>query len=93
MFVSVSTWSQYSKDTFSPDAAHISDLHLNILAPVIFLKFPMKMKQFGLTEIKLFHFHRIFKIGGGGGGGMFLANPLISSGSATAYRYIHVHVR
>ena len=44
MYVSVSTWSQYSKETFSPDAAHISDLHLNILAPVIFLKFPMKMK-------------------------------------------------
>ena len=43
MFVSVYTWSQYSKE-FSPDAAHISDLHLNILAPVIFLKFPMKMK-------------------------------------------------
>ena len=40
----VPTWSQYSKETFSPDAAHISDLHLNILAPVIFLKFPMKMK-------------------------------------------------
>ena len=40
VFVSVSTWSQYSK----ADAAHISDLHLNILAPVIFLKFPMKMK-------------------------------------------------
>ena len=31
VFVSVSTWSQYSKETFSPDAAHISDLHLNIL--------------------------------------------------------------
>ena len=25
----------------------------------------MKMKQFGLTETKLFHFHRIFKNGGG----------------------------
>ena len=44
VFVSVSTWSQYSKETFSPDAAHISDLHLNILAPVIFLKFPMNRK-------------------------------------------------
>ena len=27
----------------------------------------MKMKQFGLTESKLFHSHRIFKNGGGGG--------------------------
>ena len=31
---------------------------------LIFLKYPMKMKQFGLTETKLFHFHRIFKNGG-----------------------------
>ena len=31
------------------------------------LKYHMKMKYFGLTEIKLFHFHRIFKIGGRGG--------------------------
>ena len=37
-------WSMYSKETFSHDAAHISDLYLYILAPVIFLKFPMKMK-------------------------------------------------
>ena len=29
------------------------------------LKYPMKMKEFGLTETKLFHFHRIFKTGGG----------------------------
>ena len=28
---------------------------------LIFLKYPMKMKKFGLTESKLFHFHRIFK--------------------------------
>ena len=28
----------------------------------------MKMKYFGLTETKLFNFHRIFKYGGGGGG-------------------------
>ena len=27
----------------------------------------MKMKSFGVTETKLFHFHRIFKNGGGGG--------------------------
>ena len=33
----------------------------------------MKMKLFGLTEIKLFHFHRIFKHGGGEGG---RSNPL-----------------
>ena len=26
------------------------------------------MKSFGVTETKLFHFHRIFKNGGGGGG-------------------------
>ena len=26
-----------------------------------FLKYPMKMKQFGLPETKLFHFHMIFK--------------------------------
>ena len=35
---------------------------------LIFLKYPMKMIQFGLIETKLFHFHRIFKKGGGGGG-------------------------
>ena len=29
----------------------------------------MKMKLFGLSETKLFHFHRIFENGGGGGGG------------------------
>ena len=28
----------------------------------------MKMKQFGLTDTKLFHFHRIFKTGGREGG-------------------------
>ena len=28
---------------------------------LIFLKYPMKMKKFGLSETKLFHFHRIFK--------------------------------
>ena len=33
-----------------------------------FLKYPMKVKQFGLTETKLFHFHRRCKKGGGGGG-------------------------
>ena len=27
-----------------------------------FFKYPMKMKLFGLTETKLFHFHRISKI-------------------------------
>ena len=35
---------------------------------LIFLKYPMKMKKFGLTETKLFHFHTIFKNGGCGGG-------------------------
>ena len=34
----------------------------------IFLKYPMKMKKFDLTETKLFHFHRIFKNRGRGGG-------------------------
>ena len=29
----------------------------------------MKMKSFGVTETKLFLFHRIFKNGGGGGWG------------------------
>ena len=28
----------------------------------------MKMKYFGLTDTKLFHFHRILKKGAGGGG-------------------------
>ena len=41
-----------------------------------FLKYPMKMKSFGLTEIKLFHFHRIFKNGGQEGGGGVRVNPL-----------------
>ena len=30
----------------------------------------MKRKEFGLTETKLFHFHRIFKLGWGGGRGV-----------------------
>ena len=38
---------------------------------LIFFKYPIKMKLFGLTETKLFHFHKIFKEGGGGGGGEF----------------------
>ena len=33
----------------------------------------MKIKYFGLIETELFHFYRIFKIGGQGGG---RANPL-----------------
>ena len=37
----------------------------------------MKMKAFGLTETKLFHFHMIFKNRGKGVG-----LPLISSGSS-----------
>ena len=44
---------------------------------LICLTYPMKMKFFGLTETKLFHFHRIFKNGGGGGG------ALTPSGSTT----------
>ena len=49
---------------------------------LIFLKYPLKIKRFGFTETKLFHFHRIFKMGGGGGGGeggrggVVPANPL-----------------
>ena len=31
-----------------------------LLAPFVF-KYPMKMKQFGLSETKLFHFHGIFR--------------------------------
>ena len=31
---------------------------------IFFLKYPMKMKEFGLNETKLFHFHRIFINGG-----------------------------
>ena len=30
--------------------------------PLPVIKYPMKMKQFGLTETKLFHFHGKFKI-------------------------------
>ena len=32
-----------------------------------YLKYSMKMKQFGLIETLLFHFHRLFKSGKGGG--------------------------
>ena len=35
---------------------------------LIFLKYPMKMKYFGLAEVR-FHFHRIIKKGGGRRGG------------------------
>ena len=30
-------------------------------SPLPIVKYPMKMKLFGLTETKFFHFHRIFK--------------------------------
>ena len=40
----------------------------------------MKMKQFGLSETKFYHFHRIFKNGGGGGGG---GGEGVRSGSST----------
>ena len=43
-----------------------------------FLKYPMKIKYFGLTETKLFHFHRIFKTRGAGKG-----SERTPSGSAT----------
>ena len=33
-----------------------------------FIKYPIKIKEFGLTETKLFHFHRIFKKRGLGRG-------------------------
>ena len=33
---------------------------------LIFPKYSMKKKLFGLTETQLFHFHRTFKNGGGG---------------------------
>ena len=35
--------------------------------------YPLKMKQFGLTEAKLFHFYRIFK---NVGGEVVRVNPL-----------------
>ena len=40
---------------------------LNLLILSLFLEYPMKIKYFGLTESKLFHFHRIIKIGVGRG--------------------------
>ena len=40
-----------------------------------FLKYPMKMNKFGLSETKLFHFHGIKKKTGGGGRANLL-NPL-----------------
>ena len=39
----------------------------NIILYLILLKYPVKMKSFGLTDTKLFHFHRIFKNRGQGG--------------------------
>ena len=30
--------------------------------PLLAIEYPIKMKKFGLTETKLFDFHRIFKI-------------------------------
>ena len=46
------------------------------LISLIFLKYHMKMKYFGLTETKSLHFHRIFKNGGRGGGlGGFKSDP------------------
>ena len=37
----------------------------------------MEMKKFGLNEIKLFHFHRIFKTGGGERGSSDPPEPLL----------------
>ena len=37
-----------------------------LLILFLFIKYPVKMKQFGLTETKLFH--SIFQSGGSGGG-------------------------
>ena len=42
---------------------------------LIFLKYLMKMKQFGLTETKLLQFHRIFKNVDGEGVQAYLLNP------------------
>ena len=33
-----------------------------VRSPLLAIKYPMKMKYFGLTETKLLHFHGIFKI-------------------------------
>ena len=45
----------------------------------------MKMKYFGATETKLFHFHRIFD---GGGGGEERGAKRTPSGSATDMRSV-----
>ena len=42
------------------------------------IKYPMKMKKFGLTETKLFHFNGIFKNGGRGSSEPHLDPPLRS---------------
>ena len=42
---------------------------------LILLKYIIDMKEFGLTETKLFHVRRIFKAGGKG----FQVNPLLIS--------------
>ena len=34
-----------------------------LVSLIHFLKYPMKMKQFGLNEPKIFHFYRMFKNG------------------------------
>ena len=51
----------------------------------------MKMKQFGLTESKSFHSHRIFKNGGGGGGGLSKpSEPPLDPPLRRIYEYMHV---
>ena len=42
----------------NPEGVHV--VSLSIPTPPVF-KYPMKVKYFGLSEIKLFHFHGIFK--------------------------------
>ena len=45
------------------------------------------MKQFGLTETKIFHFHRIFKNEGGELGSS--EPPRTPSGCATVYKVVY----
>ena len=51
---------------------YIKEWGIRFADNLIFLKYPMKMKYFGLTETKLYHFHMIFKNGGRGARGFEL---------------------
>ena len=51
----------------------------------------MKMKKFGLTETKLFHFHRIFKNGGQGGGPSERPEPPLDPPLLSSYCHASFH--